>query len=661
MLGDGVEIKFSADSLLKMADKALPSTAEIKSMKNLLDEVEDALREDPGNSELKRNVSVLTSVVTKSALRRKEAENASVISVDSLELNRQKMALARLLPQLKDGSLSPEDKTKVVTLKDSIQAAQKVVELKSQIQARAEGKKRVSLILDARLEQARKARNIAVCFLVDCTWSMDCHITAVKTQIQEVTQKYKDLYPDSAIQFAFVGYKDFDNPEMSVLNFTPHVDEFIDYVGMVRCEGGGDICEDVAGGLREVTGLSWSNFGDGSTKILVHIADAPGHGQDYNGGLNDDFAIDPTPDGKSKDVTETLRVLKSERVHYFFYRVNPRCDAMIARFNEQACGRSGIREYIVIQDLGDASKLAQTILRTFSSSVLKTQHCARTVDHRSMMACTGSGCSVLECGSDDDGTTTIPDPSELRQSPSIDWTRMDCWEVKVWGFMPITRMRTLQMKQHSLWCQMKNPCSRDGRFSVKMYLDFPFSQGACRYAYYGQCWRSGGFWEDIVLKRLIGPDGHTLGRYLRPAEESNIAVFLAKNYNEWKPPQNKPIRFAKSGVLELNLNPNQKEYFGFEELLPNAEHFTKYCTNYGDWDKMVMDKSLLDFAKYTYDATGGYMMVADLQGVCTGSEFILTDPAVLCADTDKFSSTNLGAKGMEANYEMVKKLLLEIA
>ena len=44
--------------------------------------------------------------------------------------------------------------------------------------------------------------------------------------------------------------------------------------------GGGDFPEDVSGGLQKCTDLSWAS----RTRIIVHIADAPAHGEEYHDG-----------------------------------------------------------------------------------------------------------------------------------------------------------------------------------------------------------------------------------------------------------------------------------------------------------------------------------------------------------------------------------------
>ena len=55
--------------------------------------------------------------------------------------------------------------------------------------------------------------------------------------------------------------------------------------------------------------------------------------------------------------------------------------------------------------------------------------------------------------------------------------------------------------------------------------------------------------------------------------------------------------------------------------------------------------------------TGGYMMVADLQGVQAADGYVLTDPVVLCEDVCRFGRTNMGPDGIRRMLEGMRPLL----
>ena len=50
--------------------------------------------------------------------------------------------------------------------------------------------------------------------------------------------------------------------------------------------------EDVAGALKKALSLNWK----GDTRIIIHIADAPAHGSEYNGGMGDHYPGPQDPD-----------------------------------------------------------------------------------------------------------------------------------------------------------------------------------------------------------------------------------------------------------------------------------------------------------------------------------------------------------------------------
>lgn len=64
------------------------------------------------------------------------------------------------------------------------------------------------------------------------------------------------------------------------------------FIARSNATGGGDAAEDVAGGLKKALSLAWK----GDTRIIIHIADAPAHGSEYNGGCNDNYPGPQDPD-----------------------------------------------------------------------------------------------------------------------------------------------------------------------------------------------------------------------------------------------------------------------------------------------------------------------------------------------------------------------------
>ena len=127
-----------------------------------------------------------------------------------------------------------------------------------------------------------------------------------------------------------------------------------------------------------------------------------------------------------------------------------------------------------------------------------------------------------------------------------------------------------------------------------------------------------------------------------------IAHFLAKEYNKVKPSHCLGINVLPVIVVEEVDEKNESSgnrRFCTEHLLPtDGTEFIKFSNNTGYWDEDSLNETLLRFTKYTHDATHGFIIVTDLQGVRKGNTYHLTDPVLLCKDTLRFGNTNLGEK-----------------
>jgi hypothetical protein len=93
-----------------------------------------------------------------------------------------------------------------------------------------------------------------------------------------------------------------------------------------------------------------------------------------------------------------------------------------------------------------------------------------------------------------------------------------------------------------------------------------------------------------------------------------------------------------SGTPKLN------EYVLVEDYIPGD--FKKYCNNYG---YISSDSELMPaFMHWSWVHTSGQMMIADLQGVLTSTNYRLTDPVLLSNTIDggRYGCTDTGVEGM---------------
>jgi len=81
------------------------------------------------------------------------------------------------------------------------------------------------------------------------------------------------------------------------------------------------------GGLRHVVDRDWV----ASTRVVIHIADAPCHGSVYHDGLGDNY---PNGDPSGESPEKYLTMLRNKRTHYFFIEINSYTRTMTEKFSK---------------------------------------------------------------------------------------------------------------------------------------------------------------------------------------------------------------------------------------------------------------------------------------------------------------------------------------
>ena len=177
-------------------------------------------------------------------------------------------------------------------------------------------------------EQFRQQRAVDVCFVVDCTSSMSIWIAAVKDKVMDIVSAVKRENDCGEVRVAFVGYRDyFDTERFVLVDFTTDLVSFRADIAHVTAVGGGDIPEDMAGGLWQASKLSWR----ARTRSLIVIADAPCHGRDYHNFDEDDRNATVAPT-EVHDVAGVLVALRAMGVDMSFAKITKGTDVMLERF-----------------------------------------------------------------------------------------------------------------------------------------------------------------------------------------------------------------------------------------------------------------------------------------------------------------------------------------
>lgn len=177
-----------------------------------------------------------------------------------------------------------------------------------------------------------------MCFLIDCTGSMEPWIQAAKTQVHTMILNTRNEQPTAEFQTAFVGYRDYGDAERFIVVDFTEPDHMLSQIVNVHADGGDDAAEDVAGGLDRALELSWENA---NVQMVVHIADAPPHGRNYHSAALSDRYPDGDPNGNNPAIY--IEKFVNRNIDYTFVKINDTTDTMLDRFADVWDGHPGFK------------------------------------------------------------------------------------------------------------------------------------------------------------------------------------------------------------------------------------------------------------------------------------------------------------------------------
>lgn len=168
-----------------------------------------------------------------------------------------------------------------------------------------------------------KMTSVRVCFLLDCTGSMEPWITAAKRKVVEIADKIVAQHPDTDVKMGLIGYRDYDDRRrFEKTNFTTP-DLIAAALTHIEAFGGDDTAEDVAGGITHATNLCW---GSADVSMIVHIADAPAHGWWFHEpNISDRY---PGGDPAGWDLEGVFESMAEDGIEYTFVRITSATDMM---------------------------------------------------------------------------------------------------------------------------------------------------------------------------------------------------------------------------------------------------------------------------------------------------------------------------------------------
>jgi len=173
---------------------------------------------------------------------------------------------------------------------------------------------------------------ICLCFVLDCTASMNPWLEQAKTRIQEMTTLVRRQHPNTTIRVALVAYRDYDDDQrFRIVNFTSP-EAVMAALRPLNAEGGDDEAEDVANALYHALQLDW----DGDVNMVIHVADAPPHGHMYHAPtVSDRF---PAGDPTGIDPRHIIHDMSEREFTYTFVKITTKTDTMLDVFHNAWTG-----------------------------------------------------------------------------------------------------------------------------------------------------------------------------------------------------------------------------------------------------------------------------------------------------------------------------------
>lgn len=349
--------------------------------------------------------------------------------------------------------------------------------------------------------------SLDICIVLDCTGSMRKYITAVRAQLYQLTASVKSTYPEFAIRFAFVGYRDHcDDNRYFVLDFTTDVNELEFALCKQKAYGGGDRPEDVLGALNICLDLNWSS----NIRILFHIGDAPCHGYRFHPDrMHDDF-----PDGDPCGLTPEyiFAGLRKLNLQYLFGRICKSTDMMIDVFNNIARAQGNeFGDFIQSVAMNDADEVAESMTTAVTRTVSSSLSVSTSVSTEASTPCRAHSLTKLEyrtfrhqsvvdvqakARADDPKRTRFPfkveqsmstNPMHVASDASINWDHVYKEKVVVYDMVPVDCIYDMLLTPSASLDASGRDINILADFGVECEVKVPptaFSQGALRVAFW---------------------------------------------------------------------------------------------------------------------------------------------------------------------------------
>jgi hypothetical protein len=170
-------------------------------------------------------------------------------------------------------------------------------------------------------------------FIIDITNSMDYYLDEAKNGMLGMIKEIQKQCAGSGIFLGFIGYKDFSDLDFGEkyinLEFTNKYESLIENIKYLKAGGGGDIAEDLCGGLEMGKNKEWS----GKSRFAILVTDSPCHGKKYHD-LAEDEDNFPEGDKEKRNIEDYIKFFAENEISLYCLKINNTTDKMFKIFKD---------------------------------------------------------------------------------------------------------------------------------------------------------------------------------------------------------------------------------------------------------------------------------------------------------------------------------------
>ncbi|KAG2374823.1 hypothetical protein C9374_010400 [Naegleria lovaniensis] len=481
-----------------------------------------------------------------------------------------------------------------------------------------------------------KPKYIDVCFLLDITDSMQPWITLSKQCIQRIIDEMKKTGSQCVIRYGFVGYRDKTDQEPYTFQpFCVDASHVVTKLEGCQASGGDDFAEDVDEGLNVVLAMDWVSC----TRVLIHIADAPGHGNHmHDFGPQYDYYYEHS---SSQQTLNLLLSLVEKKIDYTFFQIGPYTEKMTTLFRnqmEQYNEKNSSPKYVLsldnlsnsIEDTEFLKKITERIKQAQDNSALRisnsemAKQLIRNVNLNALDDIEWERVKQLPPRKGKTITFLYPFKNMNGKSPREFWEQFSSSSSPKYQCHQVPISIAIDTEKYGEGAQRTSYRAFDKGWGVKLLVK--------------KCHSCRSIEEEIATCKEV-------------VEDQYVSKVMADIFNS-------KTDIVKIGlkVLEIQLlvftdaNDDISEIYTLESFIEGE--YIKYFDNLGNnvfYDNVCTDINSKNahevaqaFSHWTYEASGQQMLVSDIQGV----GYLITDPAII-TNYGCRSLTDMGRQSIE--------------